>query len=197
MSKSKTRVLIAIAMLSSISFVLMLLAFPLPALPAYLKVDFSDIPALIAAITMGPIAGILVALLKNVLDWLFSGSPTGVPVGHMANFVTSLLFLTPVYLVYRKVSTSKGLSFGLVIGTISMAIGMGLLNYYVFLPMYAYFLNFPMESGSALVKSVIFGILPFNLIKGILVTIVMIVLFKRMKPFLDKVTASFQVPKIN
>lgn len=197
MSKSKTRMLIAIAMLSSISFVLMLLAFPLPALPAYLKVDFSDIPALIAAITMGPVAGILVALLKNVLDWLFSGSPTGVPVGHMANFVTSILFLTPVYLVYRKVSTSKGLSFGLVIGTISMAIGMGLLNYYVFLPMYAYFLNFPMESGSALVKSVIFGILPFNLIKGTLVTIVMIVLFKRMKPFLDKVATTFQVPKIN
>lgn len=197
MSKSKTRMLIAIAMLSSISFVLMLLAFPLPVLPAYLKVDFSDIPALIAAITMGPIAGILVAFLKNVLDWLFSGSPTGVPVGHMANFVTSILFLTPVYLIYRKASSSKGIIYGLVSGSLSMAIGMSILNYFVFLPMYAYFLNFPMETGTALFNSIIFGILPFNLIKGLLVTIVMIVLFKRIKPLLDKVTNSFQLPNIN
>ena len=192
MKKSKTRMLIAIAMLSSLSFVLMLLAFPLPVLPAYLKVDFSDIPALIAAITMGPLAGIGVAFLKNVLDWLFSGSPTGVPVGHIANFVTSILFVTPVYLIYRKVSSSKGIAYGLAAGTISMAVGMSLLNYLVFLPMYSYFLNFPMETGSALVKTIIFGILPFNLIKGILVTIVMVVLFKRMRPLLDKVTHTFR-----
>ncbi|MFF2752658.1 ECF transporter S component [Psychrobacillus sp. NPDC058041] len=197
MSKSKTRMLIAIAMLSSVSFVLMLLAFPLPVLPAYLKVDFSDIPALIAAITMGPIAGILVAFLKNVLDWLFSGSPTGVPVGHMANFVTSILFLTPVYVIYRKASSSKGIMYGLASGTISMAMGMSVLNYFVFLPMYSYFLNFPMETGTALFNSIIFGILPFNLIKGILVTIVMIVLFKRMKPLLDKVNRTFSIPDIN
>jgi riboflavin transporter FmnP len=189
--------LIAIAMLSSVSFVLMLLAFPLPVLPAYLKVDFSDIPALIAAITMGPIAGILVALLKNVLDWLFSGSPTGVPVGHMANFVTSILFLTPVYVIYRKASSSKGILYGLFSGTVSMAIGMSVLNYFVFLPMYSYFLNFPMETGTALFNTIIFGILPFNLIKGILVTIVMIVLFKRMKPLLDKVNRTFSIPNTN
>ncbi|MEI4768424.1 ECF transporter S component [Psychrobacillus sp. FJAT-51614] len=197
MTKSKTRKLIAIAMLSSISFVLMLLAFPLPVLPAYLKVDFSDLPALIAAITMGPIAGIVVAFMKNVLDWLFAGSPTGVPVGHMANFATSILFITPVYLIYRKASSSKGIMYGLACGTISMAIGMSVLNYFVFLPMYTYFLNFPMETGTALFNSIIFGILPFNLIKGLLVTIVMIVLFKRMKPLLDRVTNSFGVPDIN
>ena len=197
MAKSKTRMLIAVAMLSSVSFVLMLLAFPVPMLPAYLKVDFSDIPALIAAITMGPLAGVLVAFLKNVLDWLFSGSPTGVPVGHMANFVTSILFVTPVYLIYRKVTSSKGIAFGLGVGTLSMAIGMSVLNYYVFLPMYSYFLNFPMETGSALYNSIIFGILPFNMVKGILVTIVMIVLFKRMRPLLDKVSHSFQISNVN
>ena len=197
MAKSKTRMLIAVAMLSSVSFVLMLLAFPVPMLPAYLKVDFSDIPALIAAITMGPLAGVLVAFLKNVLDWLFSGSPTGVPVGHLANFVTSILFVTPVYLIYRKVTSSKGIAFGLGVGTLSMAIGMSVLNYYVFLPMYSYFLNFPMETGSALYNSIIFGILPFNMVKGILVTIVMIVLFKRMRPLLDKVSHSFQISNVN
>ena len=72
--------MIIIAMLGSISFVLMQFNFPLPALPAFLKVDFSDIPALIGNHTMGPIAGIAVELFKNILDWFFSGSPTGVPV---------------------------------------------------------------------------------------------------------------------
>ena len=73
-----------------------------------------------------------------------------------------------------------------------MAIGMSLLNYLVFLPMYTYFLNFPMETGTALFNTIIFGILPFNLIKGILVTTVMIVLYKRMKPLLDRVTHTFK-----
>src|SRR5690606_40206684 len=129
MKNKKLQAMIVIGMLSSISFILMLFNFPLPALPAFLKVDFSDVPALIAAITMGPVAGILVAFLKNVLDWLFAGSPTGVPVGHMANFVTSILFITPVYLIYRKVTSSKGIMAGLGAGTVSMAIGMSVLNY--------------------------------------------------------------------
>jgi len=128
MKKNKLKIMIAVGMLSSISFVLMLLNFPLPALPSFLKVDFSDVPALIAAITMGPIAGILVAFFKNVLYWMFSGSPTGVPVGEIANFCTSILFILPVYAIYRRVSTTKGLTVGLSAGVFSMAIGMSLLN---------------------------------------------------------------------
>ena len=191
MKNNKLRVMIAIAMLSSISFVLMLFNFPLPALPPFLKVDFSDVPALIAAITMGPVAGILVALFKNVLYWIFSGSPTGVPVGEMANFATSILFMLPVYAIYRKVSNTKGLTFGLVAGVFAMAIGMSVLNYAVFLPMYTYFLNMPALTGSALRDTIVLGILPFNLIKGLLLSVVIIALFKTMKPWLDKQQAQF------
>lgn len=82
---------------------------------------------------------------------------------------------------------------GLVAGTLSMAIGMTLLNYLVFLPMYSYFLNFPMESGSALMNTLVYGILPFNLIKGALITVVMVLLFKKLKPYLDKVSKTYQV----
>ena len=71
--------------------------------------DFSDIPALLLQSQWDQLQVFLVAFLKNVLDWLFAGSPTGVPVGHMANFVTSILFMTPVYIIYRKVSSSKGI----------------------------------------------------------------------------------------
>ncbi len=191
MKNNKLRIMIAVAMLSSISFVLMLFNFPLPALPAFLKVDFSDVPALIAAITMGPIAGILVALFKNVLYWMFSGSPTGVPVGEMANFATSVLFMLPVYMVYRKISTTKGLTIGLIAGVFAMAIGMSVLNYAVFLPMYTYFLNMPAMTGDALRNTILLGILPFNLIKGLLLSAVVILLFKTMKTWLDKQRAIF------
>lgn len=186
MRNKKLQSMLVIGMLSSISFILMLFNFPLPALPSFLKVDFSDVPALIAAITMGPAAGILVAAFKNMLDWLFSGSPTGVPVGHLANFTTSLLFILPVYAVYRKVSSLRGLGFGLAAGTLSMAVGMSILNYYVFLPMYTYFLNMPEMTGSVLMESIVLGILPFNIIKGILLTMAVVLLFRNMQPWIDK-----------
>ena len=191
MRNKKLLKMIVIGMLSSISFVLMLFNFPLPALPAFLKVDFSDVPALVAAITMGPVAGIFVALFKNILDWLFSGSPTGVPVGHMANFATSILFILPVYFIYQKVTSKKGMAFGLAIGTLSMAIGMSILNYFVFLPMYTYFLNMPEITGSALYTTIVLGILPFNIIKGVLLTMVVLLMFASMQPWIEKQRAQF------
>ncbi|WP_088007493.1 ECF transporter S component [Indiicoccus explosivorum] len=186
MRNKKLQSMIAVGMLSSISFILMLFNFPLPALPSFLKVDFSDVPALVAAITMGPVAGVLVAAFKNILHWLFSGSPTGVPVGQLANFTTSILFILPVYAVYRKASNLKGLGFGLAAGTLVMAVGMSVLNYFVFLPMYTYFLSMPELSGSALTESIVLGILPFNLIKGVLLTAAVIVLFRSMRPWIEK-----------
>ncbi|MTD30086.1 ECF transporter S component [Planomicrobium sp. YIM 101495] len=186
MKNKKLQAMIVVGMLSSISFVLMLFNFPLPALPPFLKVDFSDIPALIAAITMGPVAGILVAFFKNVLDWLFAGSPTGVPVGHMANLVTSILFILPVYVIYRKIASKKGIIAGLVLGTITMAIGMSVLNYFVFLPMYTYFLNVPAETGNALFTTIVLGILPFNIVKGFILTAITLLMFNSIQPWIEK-----------
>ncbi|WP_272875276.1 ECF transporter S component [Bhargavaea massiliensis] len=187
----RLRSMIAIAMLSSISFVLMLFNFPLPPFPAFLQVDFSEVPAIIAAITMGPVAGILVELLKNVLDWLFSGSPTGVPVGHMANFATGVLFILPVWWVYHRLSTAKGMTTGLILGTLSMAVGMSLLNYVLFLPLYVKFMNFPVMSGEELYQMIVLGILPFNLLKGIILAAIILLLFRSMHRWIEKQRAVF------
>ncbi|HEY4531740.1 MAG TPA: ECF transporter S component, partial [Kurthia sp.] len=149
MKNKKLLRMIAIGMMSAIAFLLHLVNFPIPPFPNFLEVDFGDIPALIAVIIMGPVAGILVELLKNVIDWVYIGSPTGVPVGHLANFVTGLLFILPTYFVYTKLKTKKGLTIGLILGTATMAIGMSVLNYFVFMPMYNYFLNMPVETGAA------------------------------------------------
>lgn len=186
MKNKKLLRMIAIGMMSAIAFLLHLVKFPIPPFPNFLEVDFGDIPALIAVIIMGPVAGILVELLKNVIDWVYIGSPTGVPVGHMANFVTGLLFILPTYFVYTKLKTKKGLTIGLILGTATMAIGMSVLNYFVFMPMYNYFLNMPVETGSALRNTIVIGVLPFNIIKGVLVTIVFLLLYRVMNNWMIK-----------
>lgn len=184
----KLRSFVTIAMLSSISFVLMLLNFPLPWFPAFLQIDFSDVPALIATITMGPAAGILVEFLKNILDWVFSGAPTGVPVGHMANFMTGLLFILPVYYIYKKFSSVSGLTVGLAIGTVTMAVGMSVLNYFVFLPMYTYFLGL---GSFNMYETIVLGILPFNIVKGIMLMVIAVVLFRTMKVWIENQRAQY------
>ncbi|WOV85998.1 ECF transporter S component [Sporosarcina oncorhynchi] len=186
MNNKKLRKMILIAMLGSISTVLMQLNFPLPAMPVFLKVDFSEIPAVIAIMTMGPLAGISVELLKNLLHWFLSGSPTGVPVGEIANFVTGVLFIMPIYFIFNKIRSAKGLTAGLVAGTATMAIGMSVLNYLVFLPMYVYFLNMPPYEGVALFNVVVLGILPFNLIKGVMLMVISLLLYKSMSKWIDK-----------
>lgn len=187
----KLQSFITIGMLSSISVVLMLFNFPLPPFPAFLEIDFSDMPALIAAITMGPVAGILVEFFKNLLDWVFSGAPTGVPVGHMANFSTGILFILPVAFIFNRFKTVKGLVAGLVTGSVTMAVGMSVLNMYVFLPMYTKFLGMEAVVGDALAEMIVKGILPFNLIKGILLMVIMLFLYKTMKSWIDKQRAQY------
>ena len=187
----KLQAIITIGILSSISFVLMLLNFPIPPFPSFLEVDFSDMPALMAAITMGPVAGILVELVKNILNWIFSGAPTGVPVGHIANFTTGILFILPVTWIFNRFKNGKGLIAGLVVGTVTMAVGMSLLNIYVFLPMYTKFLGMEAVVGDALTDMIVKGILPFNILKGILLMIIMIFIFKVMKTWIEKQRAQF------
>lgn len=178
--------MILVAILGSISTVLMQFNFPLPALPGFLKIDFSEIPAVLAVMTLGPVAGILVELLKNVLYWFLSGSPTGVPVGEIANFVTGVLFIMPIYFIFNKFRNSRGLTVGLVSGTVSMAVGMSILNYLVFLPAYTFFLNAPPVTGDGLYTMIVLGILPFNLIKGVILMVITLLLFKSMQNWISQ-----------
>lgn len=186
MKNLKVKTLVLIGMLSSISYVLMLLNFPIPPFPQFLMVDFSDVPALIGALILGPVAGILIELLKNVLDYFLTGSATGVPVGHIANFVAGILFILPSYYIYQKIKSSKGMTFGLVLGTVSMAVLMSVLNYYIILPAYTFFLNSPAMTGEETRQMIVTAILPFNLLKGLIISVVFMLLFARMGTWMNK-----------
>ncbi len=178
--------MVTVGMLSGISYLLMWLSFPLPLLPPYLSVDFSDVPALLAAILFGPVAGITVEAIKNLLHYMVQGSMTGVPVGQLANFTAGVLFILPTYYIFKKIRTTKGLGIGLAAGTISMAVIMSILNYYIFLPAFAFFLNIDSGSTSVVIKSIVYGILPFNIIKGLIVTLLFLLLYKKLSFWLDR-----------
>ncbi|MFD1361432.1 ECF transporter S component [Lentibacillus salinarum] len=182
---SKLLKTIILALMGTISLVLFFLNFPLPFLPAYLKIDFSEVPALIAALIFSPMAGVVVEAIKNVLYLLVSGA--GDPIGVAANFLAGIMFVVPVALLYHKYKGTKSIVSGLVTGTIVMAIGMSILNYYVILPAYAWFIGAPEMAGTtAKWIAVSAGVLPFNLLKGIIVGILFVPLFIKMKTWIEQ-----------
>lgn len=185
--------LVGVAMLSSVAYVLMLLNFPIPPFPSFLMIDFSEVPALLAAIIFGPMAGVLVEFFKNVLDYFFTGSATGVPVGHASNFVAGLLFVLPTAWFYNKLKSKKGLTAGLIVATFVMAISMSLLNYYVFLPAYTLFLGADAMTSEAMKTMVIQFILPFNIIKGLIVTTMFMFIFRSLGTWISKQQLKYSV----
>ena len=182
---SKIQKMVKIGILGAIGYVLMILNFPFPGFPAFLQIDFSDVPALIAALVMGPMAGIMVELLKNILDFMMTGSDTGIPVGHFANFIGGVSFILPVYYLYKKTGTKKGMILGLIGGTIILAGFMSVMNYYVLLPLYSKLLNWNM-SGPEIRTYITAAIIPFNLIKGSIIAVVFLLLFDKLKGWLAK-----------
>lgn len=183
--------LIILALLGTISFLLFFLNFPLPFLPPYLKVDFGDVPALIAALIFSPLAGVIVIAVKNFLYLVIGG---GDPVGVWANFFAATMFILPVAFLYRKYKGVKSIVSGLVAGTIIMAIGMSVLNYLVILPIYALFMGMEeMAIDSVKLAAVIFGILPFNLIKGIMVGLLFVPLFIKMRGWIESKQTQLQI----
>ncbi|REJ06823.1 ECF transporter S component [Halobacillus trueperi] len=181
---SKLQKLVILALLGTISMVLMFLKFPLPFLPPYLKVDVSDIPALLAAILFSPLAGIVVEALKNGLYMIFTGVSD--PIGVVANFFAGVLFIVPVAVIYRKGKTMKSLILGLVFGSVFMAVTMSVLNYFLILPAYSWFMGWETMSADVKWMTIVAGILPFNVIKGAIAGSLFIMLFVKMKDWIEQ-----------
>ncbi|WP_461177180.1 ECF transporter S component [Virgibacillus ainsalahensis] len=179
--------LIILALLGTVSLVLFFLNFPLPLLPAYLKIDFSEVPALIASLIFSPMAGVIVVAVKNILYLIVSGA--GDPIGVAANFLAGLMFVVPVSMLYHKFKGVKSIVSGLVTGTIIMALGMSVLNYFLILPAYSWFMGWEMTEQVKWV-SVVAGVLPFNIIKGIVVGLLFVPLFVKMRTWIEQKQAN-------
>lgn len=190
-----TRVMVKISVLSVIAFILMFFEFALVWLaPPFMKLDISDLPALIGAFALGPMAGVIIELLKNILNIIVEGSTTG-GVGELANFVVGAAFVYTTGAIYYRSKNFKNAIIGLGLGTIVMTIVISIANYYVMFPFYAKLFGMPLdelvEMGSAIngkivdMKSmVIYAIVPFNLLKGIVLSALTILIYKRVSPIL-------------
>lgn len=179
--KLSTRKLTMISLLSGFAFLIQYLNFPVPPFPAFLKVDFSELPALVAGLMFGPLAGVTVEFVKNLLHFAFTGSESGVPVGQMANFLAGSVFVLITVWTARKIPGTKGLIAGLGVATLVTAILMSIVNYWVILPAYAFLINWTVE-GPEKTALVLYGIGPFNLMKGLIVALVFVPLYRRLKP---------------
>ncbi|HCS73320.1 MAG TPA: ECF transporter S component [Clostridiales bacterium] len=189
-----TRNLVKIAMLSATAFVLMLLQFPLAAFfPPFLELDVSDVPALLGGFALGPLAGILIELIKNLLHTLISGTLTG-GIGELSNFFVGSFLVIPASILYIRNKTKKNAIRGLLAGVISMTICACFTNYYIILPLYSK-LFMPMEqiitsSPLAIVHDmktfILFATIPFNLLKGAVVSVVTLLVYKSLSSLLHK-----------
>ncbi|GAA0080175.1 ECF transporter S component [Clostridium sporogenes] len=195
MKNSKLNKLVKISVLGTIGFLLMFIEIPIPIFPDFLQIDISDIPALVGGFALGPVAGILIEFMKNILHSIFKGST--VFVGEFANFLVGSVLVGVSSYIYKRDKTKKGALVGLAIGTICMSLVAGLFNYYVLLPLYEKALNFPIKAIVAIgnklnpkivdLKSFIFwSIIPFNLLKGAIVSLITSVIYKSVSPILHE-----------
>lgn len=180
MDRQRLRKIIYISILSALSFILMLIQFPLPFLPPFLMLDLSDIPAFIGFILFGGIGGSLIIVMKIVLYSILMASE---PIGPIANLLAAFSFLLPVYFCYYKRKTIKSLIVGFIIGTLVLTIMLAVLNYFVLLPAYGMIVD-QTDIINNLRVVITAGIIPFNLVKGIILSLVCYVIYKKAIPVL-------------
>jgi riboflavin transporter len=171
-SKS-TNLTIKLGLLGAIALLLSYLAFPVLPAFSFLKIDLSDIPALIGAFAFGPLAGAIIEALKNILVFIFNSSGTG-GIGELANFMVGCFYVCTAGFIYSKNRTRKTAMISLILATVVMSVAGVLANYFIFVPMY-----YGNKSIAFIFHYLVFGIVPFNLIKGIIVSAVTMLIYKR------------------
>ncbi len=190
MKKSGLRKITVTAILAAMSSVLMFINFSIPIMPSFIKVDFSELPALIASFTMGPWYGVLVCLVKNLVN-LFQTSTGGV--GELSNFIIGSAFVFTAGIVYKHKKNRTGALIGATVGAALMAI-IGLFsNYYIVYPIYMNFM--PLEAIVGMYKAIYPGVkdlfhalvifnIPFTFLKGMANTAITFLIYKKISPII-------------
>lgn len=189
-SKMSVRYITVTAMLSAIAFVLMFLDFSVPVMPGFIKMDLSELPALIGSFAMGPACGVMVCLIKNLLHLLMTS--TG-GVGELSNFVLGVAFVLPAGLIYKAKKSRKNAILGSLVGAVAMAIISFPSNLFVVYPIYENFMprDVIISAYQAIVPSVktlwqclLFFNVPFTFVKALASVLVTMLVYKKLSPIL-------------
>ncbi|MGY3750865.1 ECF transporter S component [Vagococcus acidifermentans] len=186
MKRSKTERMIITAILAGMAYLLIQFEFPLIMAFPFLKVDFSDIPILISTFILGPIPGVMTAFVRSLLNFIMNGAGPANLIGNTASFLATTAYLLPVYYMVKKQNDNKHLVSGLTLGSIAMTLVMVAANYFVMLPFYLKVVG--LDLGMPISKIVMVGVIPFNIMKVILVSVVFFVVYKNLIPSLQNKT---------
>lgn len=195
-STLNVRYIAVTGMLSAIAFILMFLDFSVPFMPPFIKLDISELPALIGSFAMGPVCGVLICLIKNLIHLTMSS--TG-GVGELSNFVLGVMFVLPAGLIYRHKKTKKSAVIGSCVGALLMALFSVVSNYYVVYPFYYNFMpeETIIEAYNAILQTVapsaqltsilpcLVGFnMPFTFFKGAISVVITLLTYKHISPLL-------------
>lgn len=191
-SKTDIRTIVQIGMLSAIAIVLMLFEIPLPFAPSFYEIDFSEVPVMVGCFVMGPLAGAAIEFVKILLNFVINGTATA-GVGEAANFVIGCALCVPAGIIYKRNHTRKGALIGMLTGTVIMTVAGCFINAFILLPAYGAAFGMPIDAlvgmGTAvnshitsLTTFVIFAVAPFNLLKGVLVSLIVFIIYKKIRP---------------
>lgn len=191
-----TKVITKVGVLGAVATVLMLLEFPLWFAPSFYELDFSEVPVLLGTFALGPAAGAMIELVKILINFVVNGTDTG-GVGEFANFLIGCSFIVPAGIIYKRNKSFKTAILGLVVGSISLALVGALLNYYLLLPLFSKIYGAPIQAfidmGNAvnpaitdLKTFIMYAVVPFNLFKGIIVSSMVILIYKKLSPILHR-----------
>ena len=192
--KTNIRAITVTAIMGALGTILMMIEMSLPFMPSFIKLDFSELPALIASFAYGPVYGILVCLIKNVIHMFFGSTMC---TGELSIFILGAIFVGTAGVIYKKNRTKKGALISCLIGAVVMAVISIFTNYFVVYPLYVKVLGMPMEAilgmyqailpaADNLWKALIIFNLPFNIAKGLVDAIFCFPIYKPISPILKK-----------
>ena len=198
----KTHHLAVAAMLTAVAFILQFIEFSIPLMPAFVKLDISDLPALLGTFSLGPLYGVAIELVKNIIHLPFG---TSAGVGELANFLLGAAFVLAAGLFYKRHKSRKTALIGSIVGAIVMALISLPLNYYLVYPAYVTVYGFPMHAiidaykdilgyypalpgpnSDVLFSCLVIFNIPFTFFKGMLDVLICFLIYKPLSPLLHK-----------
>ena len=196
----KTHHIAVAAMLTAVAFVLQFVEFSIPIMPAFVKLDISDLPALLGTYALGPVYGVAIQLVKNILHLPF-GSSAGV--GELSNFLLGAICVLAAGLFYKRHKSRKTALWGSVVGAVAMALLCLPLNYFLVYPAYVVIYGLPLEGIIGMYQAILGGIaqfptenallncllvfnVPFTLFKGAIDVVLCFLIYKPLSPILHK-----------
>ena len=202
MKKMTVRSIAVAAMLSAVAFVLMFIEFPVPIMPAFIKFDISDLPALVGAFSLGPVYGVVIELIKNLLHGVIKGT-TSAWIGELSNFTLGTVMCLAAGFIYKAKKTRVNAIVASIVGAVAMGVISLAVNYFVIYPMYFFLAGFPKDmvigmyqailgsiaeipTGNALFNCLLVFNVPFTIVKGLVDALICCFIYKPLSRLINK-----------